>query len=90
MNTDLAASQMLSKEGPISAAMSGRRSMVPKRLTPLRNKLASRLLQLPGHSSDLPCSSCTATEKGYAPWVLGGASAPRSRPQRVTSNGGVG
>ena len=47
---------MESKEGPISAAMSGRRSMVPKRFTPLKNRLASRRLHAAGHS----CPSSSA------------------------------
>lgn len=55
--SNLAASEMLSKEGPISAAMSGSLSMVPKRFTPRRNRLASRRLQAAGHSCP-SSSSC--------------------------------
>jgi len=50
---------MESKEGPISAAMSGNRSMVPKRFTPLKNRLASRRLHVAGHSC-ASSSTCQA------------------------------
>ena len=57
--SDLAASGMESNEGPISAAMSGRRSMVPKRFTPRKNRLASRRLHVAGHSCP-SSSTCQA------------------------------